>query len=167
MRFVQKNCILLRNAIRRVRCLLRMRYYRLILKKVGNRCGIGKNVMIFGPENITFGDNVSLNENVILQSCPGAVIELGNQVVLSYGTMILTGHLDFTGGTNFEKHVSSSVVIEDGAVINSRSIIFPGVTIGKGAIISAGSIVTQNVKPYTMVFGVPARVIKDFGPKEL
>ena len=33
----------------------------------------------------------------------------------------------------------------------------PGVTIGEGAVIAAGAVVTQNVEPYTIVAGVPAK----------
>ena len=36
----------------------------------------------------------------------------------------------------------------------------PGVTIGRGAVVAAGSIVTKDVPPFTMVAGVPAKVIK-------
>lgn len=37
----------------------------------------------------------------------------------------------------------------------------PGVTIGDGAITAASSVVTKNIPPYTVVSGVPARVIKE------
>jgi len=36
----------------------------------------------------------------------------------------------------------------------------PGVTIGEGAVVCAGSVVATNVAPYTMVGGVPARLIR-------
>ena len=40
------------------------------------------------------------------------------------------------------------------------SIILPGVTIGEGAVVGAGSVVTKDVKPWTVVGGNPAKVIK-------
>ena len=36
----------------------------------------------------------------------------------------------------------------------------PGVTIGENSLVAAGAVVTKNVPPYTMVAGVPAKVVK-------
>lgn len=44
--------------------------------------------------------------------------------------------------------------------IGARSIVLQGVTIGDGAVVAAGSVVTRNVEPYTVVGGVPAKLIK-------
>jgi phosphonate metabolism protein (transferase hexapeptide repeat family) len=38
--------------------------------------------------------------------------------------------------------------------------ILPGVTVGDGAVVAAGAVVTKSVAPYTIVAGVPARMIK-------
>lgn len=52
------------------------------------------------------------------------------------------------------------VIIEDDAWIGASVTILPGVKIGKGAIIGAGAVVTKNVQPYTVVAGIPAKVIR-------
>jgi virginiamycin A acetyltransferase len=44
--------------------------------------------------------------------------------------------------------------------IGAKSIILPGITVSDGAVIGAGSIVTKNVKPYTIVAGNPAKLIR-------
>jgi serine acetyltransferase len=41
-----------------------------------------------------------------------------------------------------------------------NSIICSGVTVEQGAVVAAGSVVTENVPPYAIVGGVPARIIK-------
>lgn len=51
------------------------------------------------------------------------------------------------------------VKIGDYVFIGPRSIILAGVTIGDGAIVGAGAVVTKDVEPYTIVGGVPAKVI--------
>jgi len=51
------------------------------------------------------------------------------------------------------------VIIEDDIWIGSRVIILPGIRICHGSIIGAGAVVTKDVEPYTIVGGVPAKVI--------
>jgi len=53
------------------------------------------------------------------------------------------------------------VVIEDDCWIASNSVILAGVTIGKGSVVAAGSVVTHDVPPFSIVAGVPARLIKN------
>ena len=52
------------------------------------------------------------------------------------------------------------VVIEDDVWIGTRSIIMRGVRVGRGSIIGSGSVVTRDVMPYSIVGGVPARLIR-------
>jgi maltose O-acetyltransferase len=50
--------------------------------------------------------------------------------------------------------------IEDDVWIGRNAVILPGVTIGRGSIVGAGAIVNKDVIPYSIVGGVPARLIK-------
>jgi maltose O-acetyltransferase len=52
------------------------------------------------------------------------------------------------------------VRIGDDVWIGGHATILPGVTIGDGAVVAAGAVVTKDVPPYTVVAGVPARVVK-------
>lgn len=60
----------------------------------------------------------------------------------------------------YEAFSKGNIVIEDDAWIGYRSTIMSGVKIGKGAVVAAGSVVTKDVPPYSIVGGVPAKVIK-------
>ncbi len=51
--------------------------------------------------------------------------------------------------------------IKKGASIGSNATILPGITVGKQAIVEAGAVVINNILDYTIVVGVPARVIGD------
>lgn len=53
------------------------------------------------------------------------------------------------------------VTIGDDVWLGKRVIILPGVTIGEGSVIAAGAVVTKDVPPYSIVGGVPAKVIKN------
>jgi len=56
------------------------------------------------------------------------------------------------------------IKIETGAVIFTNSTILMGVTVGKCAIVAAGSVVTEDVPAWTVVGGVPAKIIKRLDP---
>jgi acetyltransferase-like isoleucine patch superfamily enzyme len=56
---------------------------------------------------------------------------------------------------------SLPVHIKEGAWIGARSTILQGVTIGEYSIVAAGALVNKDVPAYTIVAGVPARVIKN------
>jgi len=50
------------------------------------------------------------------------------------------------------------IVIHDNAWIGEHSIVFPGVVVGEGSVVAMGSVVVNEVPPYTIVAGNPARV---------
>ena len=47
--------------------------------------------------------------------------------------------------------------MEDDVVIGANAVVLEGVTIGKGAVVAAGAIVVNDVEPYTVVAGTPAK----------
>ena len=53
-----------------------------------------------------------------------------------------------------------SIVIGNDVWIGARATILEGIRIGDGAVVAAGAVVTKDIAPYTIVGGVPARVIK-------
>jgi acetyltransferase-like isoleucine patch superfamily enzyme len=58
--------------------------------------------------------------------------------------------------------ILNKVVIKDGAHIGIGAIIMPGVTIGEGAVVGAGAVVVKDVPAYSVVTGIPAKVIRFF-----
>jgi acetyltransferase-like isoleucine patch superfamily enzyme len=52
------------------------------------------------------------------------------------------------------------VRIEAWADIGTNAVVLPGVTVGRGSIVGAGAVVTEDVPPFTVVAGVPARVLR-------
>ncbi|MNG32136.1 Virginiamycin A acetyltransferase [compost metagenome] len=53
------------------------------------------------------------------------------------------------------------ITIEDDCWIGSNVTILDGVTIGTGSVVAAGAVVTKDVPPYSVVGGVPAKIIKE------
>jgi acetyltransferase-like isoleucine patch superfamily enzyme len=56
------------------------------------------------------------------------------------------------------------IVVEDDCWIGAGSMILDGVRISRGCVVAAGAVVTRDVPPYSVVAGVPARVIKSRRP---
>jgi acetyltransferase-like isoleucine patch superfamily enzyme len=60
------------------------------------------------------------------------------------------------------------IVIEDYVWLGLRAIVLKRVTIGRGSVVSAGSVVTRDVAPYSVVAGVPARLVRmRFGREQI
>lgn len=57
------------------------------------------------------------------------------------------------------------VIIEDDVLIGANAVVLEGVKVGKGAVIAAGSVVIKDVEPYTVMAGVPAKVLKKVDDK--
>lgn len=55
---------------------------------------------------------------------------------------------------------TSPVIIENDVWIGHGATILKGVKIGTGSVVSAGAVVTRNVAPYSIVGGIPAKLIK-------
>lgn len=132
---------------------------RFIFDHVGQKVNIEKNVFFGGGREITIGDYSGIGINARIQG----PLDIGQHVMMGPEVIIYTrGHnyQDITkpmmtqGDSNPKK-----VIIEDDVWIGARAVILPGVTIGKGSIIGACALVTKDVLPYSIVGGVPAKVI--------
>lgn len=88
---------------------------------------------------------------------------IGKNVMMAPEVIILTlnhKYIDMNCPIIMQGSYASKVVIEDDVWIGIRAIILPGIKIGRGAVIGAGAVVTKDVPPYTVVGGVPAKIIK-------
>lgn len=161
MRIEQGIFLTIDRFMKGLRRRLRRWYYSRVLKSMGKGCVICDRVLVFGHEYISIGNEVVLNEGVILQSCEGAEISIGHHVSLAYGAQVITGGYSITRqGVNHEEHIAQPIILEDSCWIGAGAILLRGVTVGKAAVVAAGSVVTRDVEAGTIVAGVPARVIR-------
>jgi tetrahydrodipicolinate N-acetyltransferase len=117
-------------------------------------------------------DQVEIGDNAVIMM--GSTINIGS--VIGEGTMIdmnvvLGGRA--TVGKNchigagavlagvIEPPSAKPVVIEDDVLIGANVVVLEGVTVGKGAVVAAGAVVVEDVPPYSVVAGTPAKKIKD------
>ena len=117
---------------------------------------------IRNPKGIVLGKGVSIGPKVLLDGRKGLTIEEG--AVIGYGAIIWTLNHDYNDIHFCGK--GAPVTIGRRAWICSNSIILPGITIGEGAVVASGAVVTHDVEPYTIVGGIPAKVIGKRAEKE-
>lgn len=103
-------------------------------------------------------DNVSING--LIDCCEQVNIE--KDVFSGHDIMILTGGHDgkLFGEERRKSSNAKPITIKQGVWLCTRCIILGGVTIGEHAVIGTGAVVTKDVPPYSLVAGVPAKVIK-------
>ena len=61
---------------------------------------------------------------------------------------------------------SSEVIIEDNCWVGFGAVVLPGVTLGRGCVIACKTIIDQNIPPYAVVAGSPAKIVKYLTPDD-
>lgn len=142
--------------------LIKSNYMRLQGAKVGNKITFYPGIRINPCMNIILGNHVDLAWGVILTTVGG--IEIGDRTLIGYGTIISSSNHVIPpkkGKIFYSGHVHKKVTIGSDVWIGGNCVITAGVTIGEGAVVAAGSVVTKDVAPFTVVGGVPAKLIKE------
>lgn len=119
---------------------------------IGENSSIGQNVYI--GKDVHIGSNVKIQNNVSVYS--GVTIEDG---VFLGPSCVFTN--DLTPRAEFPKGESGwkKTVVHKGATIGANATIICGNDIGEYAMVGAGAVVTNDVEPYMLVVGVPAKEI--------
>lgn len=187
---------------------LRRLFYPRLLARVGRNVVFGKGITLRYPKLIRLGSNVVIDDGCVLDakgsadqgigvgdgvfvsrgtilSCKGGSIELGANVNLGIGCVILSesrvrlgdnclfaAHCYLVAGGNHDfsrtdvpiiqqPSVSrGGITIEPNVWLGARVTVLDGVTIGRDAVVGAGAVVTHDLPPFSIAAGVPARVIR-------
>lgn len=129
--------------------------YRHVYKlKMGKGSSIHLNCHINKFE-IEIGVNSAINRKCYLDSRGG--LKIGNNVSISPEVNLITAQHDMND-PGF-KFVTSKIEIEDYVWIGTRAILLPGVKLGEGCVVAAGAVVTKSFPEYSVIGGVPAKLI--------
>lgn len=106
---------------------------------IGDHTRIGLHNTIIGP--VSIGDHVNLAQGITVTAL-NHNFQKRDQLISQQGIS------------------TKKVTIENDVWIGANAVILPGVTIGTHSVVAAGAIVTKDVPPYSLVGGVPAKILK-------
>lgn len=168
---------------------IRLRYfaYKPLFKSVEGKFKIDSGVTIYGFKNISLGENITIMKNSYIYSHDGGELIIGNNFILntnsqlgaSFGKIVIGDNCSIASNCvlrasnhNFNNpnipireqgHSYGEIILEDDIWIGANCVVTANTKIGKGSVIGAGSVVTKDIEPYSIVGGVPAKLIKRRG----
>ena len=114
-------------------------------------------VRLYNPSRLIVGKYCSI--------AAGATFVLGGNHPTD---TVTTSYLDRQGiGPAEYPYTRGDIVVGSDVWVASNAIVLSGVTIGDGAVVGAGSVVIDDVAPYTIVFGSPAKVVRKRFPDDI
>lgn len=114
---------------------------------LGSHCFVGEECLFDLAERITMGDHATVSERVIILT----------HTNVGYRNHPLQPYLP---------SMSAAVHLDSGCFVGANATILPGVRIGACSIVAAGAVVTEDVPPWHVVGGVPARILKTIKPDD-
>lgn len=161
----------------------RLKKYQKLLRACGDNVYFEKNVDIFRyPQNVSIGAGVVAKEGTRICACnETATISIGKNTTVGYHTFIFSSSSINIGDDcliapfvylvdsdheiaknkliNEQPNQTKPIEIGNDVWIGTGAKILKGVKIGDGAVIAAGAVVSQDIKPYEIFGGVPAKKI--------
>lgn len=154
--------------------------------KVGSLVSVNKKPLIVNRGYLELGDEVRVWSNINLSKI---FVEEGAKLIVGRNSRINGAHISASTEVRIGENVriapyviiidddyhdvqdhfgaqgkKSPITIEDNVWIAMSAKILKGVTVGKGSVIATSAVVTKDVPPFSIVAGVPAKVIKQIQP---
>ena len=121
--------------------------------RIGKYVHVASNCVLSGRGGIKIGDYAGISAACAIYSATNYYENLDNPS---------GGLLSMSWSAPIDKQyvIEKPVTIGDYVFFGINSVVLPGVKVGKAAVIGAGSIVIDDIPPFTIAVGAPARVIK-------
>lgn len=140
-------------------------------KKAMRHCGKGVYLRPMSSDfkglwNMSIGEGSSIPKGSTFY-CTEAALTIGKKVIFGPHPTIITGdhRIDIIGKYIMDSNEKlpendSPVIIEDDVWCGANVTILKGVKIGRGSVVAAGAVVTKSFPPYSIIGGVPAKLLK-------
>jgi len=120
------------------------------------------------PKHIRVGADTAIGEYAFLVAGPGSWISIGSNTLLAPNVHVNTTQHRYDRvdvEIMYQGYTEGDIVIGDDCWLGTGVIVLKGVTIGDGAVVGAGSLVKDDVEPYSVVAGSPAKFVKRRGQR--
>jgi galactoside O-acetyltransferase len=163
--------------------LMRRAILRALARSLGDGVTVCRGVVFRHPETFEIGSGVFIGEQTMIQGRVDGTCRIGDHVWIGPHAYFDARDLvieDSVGWGPGAKVLGSShtgappdvpviqtdleikpVRIAAWADVGVNAVILPGVTVGRGAIVGAGAVVTEDVTPFSIAAGVPARFLRN------
>jgi acetyltransferase-like isoleucine patch superfamily enzyme len=128
--------------------------------EIGDRTYVGSGTSIMSRSSVRIGNDVTMAWGVTIYDHDSHSFEWRQRAKMVDHFYRTYGSAACFSGIDWEGVQAAPIVIADRVWIGFDAVILKGVTIGEGAVVAARSVVTRDVEPYTVVAGVPARVVR-------
>ncbi len=156
-------------------------------KKIGKEVKISRRAVFYFVKNIEIGNHVRIDDFAFLSGGGGIRIgdyvhiaaysalygkfgiDIGNYVNISSRVSIYSTSDDYSGeymtGPMVEEQyihdIGKKVVIGEHVIVGTGSVLLPGALLHQGVAVGAMSLVKQELQPFKIYAGIPARYIKE------
>lgn len=124
--------------------------------RIGRQVHIYNSATIYFPWNLEAGDHCAIGEHAYLYNL--GRVTLGERATISHRAHLCAGTHDYTQA-DFPL-LRPPISIGAQAWVCAEAFVGPGVTVGEGAIVGAGAVAMEDVAPWMIAAGNPARVVK-------
>lgn len=106
---------------------------------------------------LEIGDNSCISPNTIIYAAGPGGVKIGKNFDCGPGVGI---YASSSGIEHPKEHQFAKIEIGDDVTLFANVVVLPGVKIGDGAVIGAGAVVTRDIPPFVLAYGVPAKAVR-------
>jgi acetyltransferase-like isoleucine patch superfamily enzyme len=176
------------NGSDRLNTMMREAIWRAAARTAGDGLRVGSGATFLHLDSFSIGKSVFIGAQSFVQgrfdgTCTiGDHVWIGPQAYMDARDLVIEEYVGWGPGAKIlgSEHVGTPidvpiiqtdlriapVRIEAWADVGTGAVILPGVTVGRGSIVGAGAVVTRDVPPFSVVAGVPARLVRRRAPEE-
>jgi galactoside O-acetyltransferase len=132
--------------------------------RLGNKVNIMRfNHLYAHGGSIELGSHVSINSNTQIGAADGGKIIIRDYVSIGPNVVLrASDHVHDRADIPIrdQGHTGGEIIVEEDVWIGANVVITKDVRVGAHSVIGAGSVVTSDVEPYSIVAGVPAKLLR-------